>query len=118
MAFRQAGRLAMSEGLPKCTPVLLEPIMAVDIVVPTDATARVNAIVSQRRGQILGIEAREGWTGWDVVRAHLPESDIADLIVDVRSATAGVGTFEASFHHLAELTGRLAEQVVSAPAGR
>jgi elongation factor G len=118
MAFRQAGRLAMSEGLPKCSPVLLEPIMAVDIAVPSDATARVNAIVSQRRGQILGIEARDGWTGWDRIRAQLPEREISDLIVEVRSATAGVGTFEAEFHHLAELTGRLAEQVTGANASR
>jgi elongation factor G len=116
MAFRQAGRLAMSEGLPKCQPVLLEPIMAVEIAVPSEATARVNAIVAQRRGQILGFDTRPGWTGWDIVQAHLPESEMADLIVEVRSATAGVGTYTATFHHLAELTGRLAEQVVQATA--
>jgi len=112
MAFRQAGRLAMSEGMPKCQPVLLEPIMAVDISVPSDATARVNGIISQRRGQILGFDTRPGWPGWDVVSAHIPESDIGDLIVELRSATAGVGTFAAKFHHLAELTGRLADQVL------
>ena len=74
MAFRQAGRLAMSEGMPQCQPVLLEPIMEVEIAVPTEATARVNAIISQRRGQILGFDARAGWPGWDVVQAHLPEN--------------------------------------------
>lgn len=111
MAFRQAGRLAMSEGLPKCQPVLLEPVMAVDIAVPSEATTRVNAIVAQRRGQILGFDTRTGWTGWDIVQAHIPESEMTDLIVDVRSATAGVGTYTATFHHLAELTGRLAEHV-------
>jgi elongation factor G len=113
MAFRQAGRLAMSEGLPKCTPVLLEPVMAVDIAVPSDATARVNGMISQRRGQILGFDTREGWQGWDVVSAHIPESEIDDLIVELRSATSGVGTFTAKFHHLAELTGRLADQVLA-----
>jgi elongation factor G len=113
MAFRQAGRLAMSEGLPKCTPVLLEPVMAVDIAVPSDATARVNGMISQRRGQILGFDTREGWQGWDVVSAHIPESEIDDLIVELRSATSGVGTFTANFHHLAELTGRLADQVLA-----
>jgi elongation factor G len=116
MAFRHAGRLAMSEGLPKCQPVLLEPIMRVDITVPSEATARVNAIIAQRRGQILGFDARAGWTGWDRVDAHLPESEMGDLIVELRSATAGVGTFTARFHHLAELTGRLAEQVIAAHA--
>jgi elongation factor G len=113
MAFRQAGRLAMSEGMPKCDPVLLEPIMAVEIAVPSEATARVNAIISQRRGQILGFDARSGWPGWDVVEAHLPESEMQDLIVELRSATAGVGTYTARFDHLSELTGRLADQVLA-----
>ena len=113
MAFRQAGRLAMSEGMPKCQPVLLEPVMAVEISVPSEATARVNGMISQRRGQILGFDSRPGWPGWDVVSAHIPESEIEDLIVELRSATSGVGTYTASFHHLAELTGRLADQVLA-----
>lgn len=111
MAFRQAGRLAMSEGMPQCDPVLLEPVMAVEIAVPSDATARVNAIISARRGQILGFDTREGWPGWDVVEAHIPEADMNDLIVEIRSATSGVGSFNANFDHLAELTGKLAEKV-------
>ena len=48
-----------------------------------------NAILSGRRGQILGFDTREGWDGWDVVRAKMPESEIGDLIIEVRSATAG-----------------------------
>jgi elongation factor G len=114
MAFRQAGRIAMAEGLPKCSPVLLEPVMEVDITVPTEATARINAIIPQRRGQILGFDARDGWPGWDVVKAQLPEAEIQDLIVELRSATAGVGTYTARFHHLAELTGKLADNVLAA----
>jgi elongation factor G len=113
MAFRQAGRLAMSEGLPKCTPVLLEPIMSVEIAVPNEATSRINALISQRRGQILGFDARPGWPGWDLVQAKMPETEIGDLIVELRSATAGVGTFVATFDHLAELTGKLADQVLA-----
>ncbi len=113
MAFRQAARIAMSEGMPKCQPVLLEPIMAVEIQVPSDATARINGIIPQRRGQILGFDAREGWPGWDVVQAHIPEAEIEDLIIELRSATAGVGTFTAQFDHLAELTGKLADQVLA-----
>ncbi len=113
MAFRQAGRLAMSEGLPKCQPVLLEPVMHVKIMVPSEATSRINALISQRRGQILGFDARGGWTGWDVVEAKMPEAEIQDLIVELRSATSGVGTFTAKFDHLAELTGRLADQVLA-----
>ena len=114
MAFRQAGRLAMSEGMPKCQPVLLEPVMAVDIAVPSEATARINGMIPQRRGQILGFDSRAGWPGWDVVQAQIPASEMDDLIVELRSATAGVGTYTARFDHLAELTGRLADQVLAA----
>ncbi|MEW5962474.1 MAG: elongation factor G [Pseudomonadota bacterium] len=113
MAFRQAGRIAMSEGMPKCHPVLLEPIMSVEIAIPTEATARINGIISQRRGQILGFDAREGWPGWDVVAAQIPAAEMDDLIIEVRSATSGVGTFTARFDHLAELTGKLADQVLA-----
>jgi elongation factor G len=113
MAFRQAGRIAMSEGMPKCNPVLLEPIMGVEIAIPSEATARINGIISQRRGQILGFDAREGWPGWDVVAAQIPAAEMEDLIVEVRSATSGVGTFTARFDHLAELTGKLADQVLA-----
>jgi elongation factor G len=113
MAFRQAARLGMSEGMPKCAPVLLEPVMAVDIAVPNEATARINGIISQRRGQILGFDARDGWQGWDVVQAQIPASEMESLIVDLRSATSGVGTYTARFDHLAELTGRLADQVLA-----
>ena len=114
MAFRQAGRLAMSEGMPKCNPVLLEPIMAVRIAVPSEANARINGIISQRRGQILGFDGRPGWPGWDLIEAHIPEAEMDNLIVDLRSATAGVGTFTFTFDHLAEVTGRLREQVLAA----
>jgi elongation factor G len=86
--------------------------MAVEIVVPTEATSRINAMISQRRGQILGFDARPDWSGWDVVLARVPETEIQDLIVELRSATAGVGTFRSRFDHLAELTGRLADQAV------
>lgn len=113
MAFRQAGRIAMTEGMPQCSPVLLEPVMAVEIAVPSEATAKVNSIVSSRRGQILGFDARPGWNGWDVVEAHIPESEIQNLIVELRSATAGVGTFNANFDHLAELTGKAADHVLA-----
>ena len=113
MAFRQAGRLAMSEGMPKCAPVLLEPVMHVAVTVPSDATSKVNAIISQRRGQILGFDTRAGWPGWDVVEARLPESEMRDLIVELRSVTAGVGSYTAKFDHLAELTGKLADQVLA-----
>ncbi len=115
-AFKSAGALAMRQGMPKCAPVLLEPVMAVEISVPSDATARINQIISGRRGQILGFDARPGWPGWDLVQAHMPEAELQNLIVELRSATAGVGTYTSKFDHLAELTGKLADQVLSAHA--
>lgn len=114
MAFRIAGRIGLSEALPRCQPVLLEPIHVVEIACPSDATTRINAILSGRRGQILGFDTREGWDGWDVVRAMMPESEIGDLIIEVRSATAGVGSFTFAFDHMAELTGKPADQIVAA----
>ena len=114
MAFRTAGRIGISEGLPQCQPVLLEPIYQVEIVCPSEATAKMNALMSGRRGQILGFDTREGWDGWDVVRVQMPEAEIGDLIVEVRSATAGVGSFTFKFDHMAELTGRTADQIVAA----
>jgi len=114
MAFRTAARIGISEGLPQCQPVLLEPIDLVEIACPSDATAKINALLSGRRGQILGFDTRDGWDGWDVVRAKMPEAEIGDLIVEIRSATAGAGTFTFKFDHMAELTGRTAEQIVAA----
>jgi elongation factor G len=114
MAFQLAGRLAIHDGLPQCQPVLLEPIYQVEIVCPSEATAKMNALMSGRRGQILGFDTRDGWDGWDVVRVQMPESEIGDLIVEVRSATAGVGSFTFKFDHMAELVGRTADQIVAA----
>ncbi len=114
MAFQLAGRLAIHDGLPQCQPVLLEPIYEVEIVCPSEATAKMNALMSGRRGQILGFDTREGWEGWDVVRVQMPETEIGDLIVEVRSATAGVGSFTFKFDHMAELIGRTADQIVAA----
>ncbi len=111
-AFRTAGQIAMREGMPECKPVLLEPMARVEIFCPNDATAKINAIVSGRRGQLLGFDARPGWDGWDAVNAIMPESEIQDLIIELRSATAGVATFKKTFDHLAEVTGKQADMVL------
>jgi elongation factor G len=112
-AFQTAARIAMTEGMPNCAPVLLEPIMRVRIHVPNDATSKVNQVVSGRRGQLTGFDARPGWKGWDTVEAQMPLSELHNLIIELRSLTQGVGTFEMDFDHLAELTGRLADQAVA-----
>lgn len=116
MAFRKAGALAMREGMPKCSPVLLEPICSVRISVPTEFTSRVQRIVSGRRGQILGFEAKPGWSGWDEVAAQLPQAEMDGLIAELRSSTLGVGTFEWSFDHLQELSGKIADDIIAQQA--
>jgi elongation factor G len=114
LAFRTAARIGVNEALPQCQPVLLEPIHVVEIVCPTEATAKINAILSGRRGQILGFDTREGWPGWDRVRAMMPEAEIGELIVELRSATAGAGSFTRAFDRMAEVSGRAADQIIAA----
>jgi elongation factor G len=112
-AFHTAGRQAVQEILPKCDPILLEPIDSVEISVPNAFTARVQRLVSGRRGQILGYDAKPDWPGWDIVNAHLPQSELHDLIVELRSLTMGVGSFAHRFDHMQELQGRPAEKVLA-----
>jgi elongation factor G len=112
MAFKTAGRLAMSEGMPNCAPVLLEPIYEVTISVPNEFTSKVHGLISGRRGQILGFETRPGWDGWDDLKCQMPQAELRDLIIELRSLTFGVGSFEWRFDHLQELTGKLAEKVI------
>src|SRR3546814_21195260 len=99
--------------MPNCDPVLLEPIYEVTISVPSEFTNKVHSLVSARRGQILGFEMRAGWKGWDDLKCHLPEAELQDLIIELRSLTVGVGSFDWRFDHLPELTGRLAEKVIA-----
>jgi len=113
MAFRKAAQLGMREGMPKCSPVLLEPIFQVKISIPAEFTSRIQRLASGRRGQILGYEARTDWEGWDEVSVLLPQAEMHGLIVELRSATLGVGTFEWTFDHLQELSGKLADDVVA-----
>ena len=110
MAFKTAARLAMQEGMPKCDPYVLEPISKVTISVPTDFTSKVQRLVTGRRSQLLGFDARPGWSGWDDVVALMPDAEIHDLIIELRSITLGVGTFTRTFDHMAELRGRHPER--------
>ncbi len=115
MAFKTAARIGMSEGAPLCHPVLLEPISEVHIAVPSEFTPKAQRLVTGRRGgQVLGFDARPGWTGWDVVSAYIPQAEMSDVIVELRSLTMGVGSFTWAFHHLQELVGRDADKVVEA----
>jgi elongation factor G len=111
-AFRQAARIAMQSGLQACDPVLLEPILAVEISVPTEFTSNVLRLISGRRGQILGYDAKANWISWDVVSAYLPQAEMQDLIIELRSLTQGVGFFNANYDHLQEVVGREADRLL------
>ncbi len=117
MAFKMAAKLGMKEAMKEASSVLLEPIAHVQVHVPTEYTSKVTQIVSGHRGQILGFEPREGWTGWDSVEAHMPEVEIGNLIIELRSATSGVGTFVFRHDHMAELSGKMAGEVLSKHGG-
>jgi elongation factor G len=113
MAFRTAGKIAIDEGLKACGSRLLEPVERLKVFAPSSAIANVNAALSSRRGQILGFGPREGWPGWDQIDAYLPQAERHDLIAELRSLTQGLGAYECAFDHLAELTGRVADEVVA-----
>ena len=112
LAFRTAGRIAMSEALAAATPHLLEPVQKIVVVTPSSSTSRVSSTVASRRGQMLGLGPREGWPGWDRVDALIPEAELAGLEAELRSLSQGLATYEAEFDHLAELNGHLADKVV------
>jgi elongation factor G len=112
-AFRQAARIAMQEGMAKCDPILLEPIVKVSLSVPIEFTSKVLRLVSGRRGQILGYDAKAGWTGWDEVEAQIPQAEMQDLIVELRSLTQGVGRFAWEYDHLQEVPDKIADRVLA-----
>jgi len=113
MAFKKAAAQAMREGTPNCSPVLLEPIFQVVMSLPSNYTSGVQRLVSGRRGQILKFDAKPGWVGWDEVTIQLPQSEMHDLIIELRSMTLGVGTFDGAFDHLQELSGKEADKVIA-----
>jgi elongation factor G len=112
LAFRLAGRIAMTEALAAASPHLLEPMHKVTVVCPSSATSRVSSAVASRRGQMLGMGPRDGWTGWDRIDAVIPEAELGGLEAELRSQSQGLASYEAGFDHLAELNGPLADKVV------
>jgi elongation factor G len=112
-AFKQAARLAMQEGMSKCQPSLLEPVLAIVISVPNEFTANVLRLVNGHRGQVLGYDAKANWRGWDEVQANLPQAEMQNLIVELRSLTMGVGSFCWQFDHLQEVPDKVAERVLA-----
>ena len=112
LAFRLAGRIAMQEALAAASPHLLEPVHKLTVVCPSNAASRISSAIASRRGQMLGMGPREGWTGWDRIEALIPEAELSGLEAEFRSQSQGLATYEAEFDHLAELNGTLADKVV------
>ncbi|MFN6514626.1 MAG: elongation factor G [Nostoc sp. CreGUA01] len=112
-AFKQAARLAMQTGIPQAQPTLLEPILRIEVTTPSEFTSKVLQLLSGRRGQILGYEGRNDWQGWDNVVAYLPQAEMQNFIVELRSLTLGVGSFHWAYDHLQEVPEKLAELVIA-----
>jgi elongation factor G len=112
LAFRLAGRIAMHEALGAAHPHLLEPMHKLTVVSPSSATSRITSAIAGRRGQMLGLGPREGWTGWDRIEALIPEAELSGLEAELRSQSQGLATYESEFDHLAELNGPLADKVI------
>src|SRR5512135_20944 len=110
MAFKIAASMALKDGAAKARPVLLEPIMKVEVVVPDEYTGDVIGNLSARRGQIEGMEPRPG--NAQSIRAHVPLANMFGYATDVRSSTQGRGTFTMEFEYYAEVSQSVAEEIL------
>lgn len=109
IAFKIAGSMAFKEAMKKASPALLEPIMAVEAVVPDDYLGDVMGNLNSRRGQIAGTEMR---SGAQVIRAATPLSEMFGYATDLRSRTQGRGTFTMQFSHYNEVPKSIREKII------
>ncbi len=114
LAFRIAGRMAMSDALAAAAPYLLEPICKVTVETPAGTGSKAGSVLSSRRGQILSMTPHPDWARWEQVEALLPESGLHGLDAELRSLSQGLASYSAGFDHLAELSGKQADDVVKA----
>ncbi len=108
MAFKIAGSMAFKDGCAKANPVLLEPMMKVEVTMPDEYLGDVMGDISSRRGNVLGIEPRNGI---QAVNAYIPLSEMFGYATDLRSKTQGRGNFSMQFDHYDELPKSLAEKL-------
>jgi len=109
MAFKIAGSMAFKEGMRKANAVLLEPIMAMEIETPEDYLGDVMGNISSRRGQLQGMDSRQGT---QIIKAMVPLSELFGYATDIRSLTQGRGTFDMVFSHYEEVPRNVAEKVI------
>lgn len=110
MAFKIAGSMAFKDGVQKASPILLEPIMKVETVVPEDFVGDVVGDISSRRGEIGGMEPRAG--GVQAINARVPLSEMFGYATDLRSMTSGRGTFTMEFDNYSPVSQSIAEKVI------
>nr|MBN2277732.1 elongation factor G [candidate division Zixibacteria bacterium] len=109
MAFKIASSMAFKEGFLKCTPILLEPIDKVEILVPEDFTGDVMGDLSSRRGKIAGMDPEGRYTK---IRATVPQAELYNYSVDLRSMTSGQGFYLRDFSHYDEVPREVTEKVI------
>jgi elongation factor G len=114
MAFKIAGSMGLKEGAAKAKPVLLEPIMAVEVVAPEEYLGEVMGDLNSRRGRVSGMESRGGA---QVVNAHVPLSSMFGYSTDLRSSTQGRATYTMTFDHYDQVPKAIAEEIVSKTKG-
>ncbi|MCF6097698.1 elongation factor G [Thermovorax subterraneus] len=110
MAFKIAGSVAFKEAMKKADPVLLEPIMKVEVVVPEEYMGDVIGDLNSRRGQIEGVEMRGNV---QVIRGYVPLAEMFGYATDLRSKTQGRGTYTMQFSHYAEVPKNIAETIIN-----
>ena len=115
MAFKIAGSMAIKEAVRRAKPVLLEPIMAVEVVVPDEYNGTVMGDLNSRRGRIEGMDLR-GTT--QIIKAFVPLSEMFGYATDIRSRTQGRGSFTMHFGKYEEVPGAIAEEIVSKVQGK
>jgi elongation factor G len=111
MAFKIAASMAVKDGALKARPILLEPIMKVEVTVPDEYTGDVIGNLSSRRGQIEGMEPRPG--GVQAIRAHVPLANMFGYATDLRSTTQGRGTFTMELEHYAQVPENVAQEILN-----
>ena len=109
MAFRAAGRIGFREAMAKASPVVLEPIMKLEVTVPADLLGDVMGDLNSRRGRVQGTDQGEG--GEQTIHALVPESELLRYAIDLRSLTGGRGRFELSHDHYDVLPSHLVDKV-------
>jgi len=110
MAFKIAASLAFKKGMEQANPVLLEPIMRVEILVPEDYMGDIMGDMNKRRGRILGMEPQED--GYQLVIAEAPQAELFEYAIDLRSMTQARGSFRMEFARYEEVPGNIAEKII------